>query len=141
MSSIRFLGCVKDCFLVQMLDVPSRNEALLDLLLTNQENLICNILISDSLGCSDHNIVEVGILLNTLKINTETKISDFRRANFSSLIAYFGGNPWEASMEDKGESAGSFSITVSWKHKISSFSLKVREVGGTRDPLGLTASF
>ncbi|GAB0209268.1 mitochondrial enolase superfamily member 1 [Grus japonensis] len=104
MSSIKFLECIEDCFLIQMLDVPTRNEALLDLLLTNQENLLCNISVSDSLGCSDHNIVEFGILLSTLKVSTKTKVLDFRRANFSSLRAQLGGIPWEASVEDKGAS-------------------------------------
>jgi len=85
-----------------MLYVPTRNEALLDLLLTNQENLLCIISFSDSLGCSDHNIVEYGILLSILKVSTKTKVLDFRRANFSSLRAQLGGIPWEASMEDKG---------------------------------------
>ncbi|GAB0176922.1 mitochondrial enolase superfamily member 1 [Grus japonensis] len=67
MSSIKFLECVEDCFLIQMLDVPTRNEALLDLLLKNEENLLCNISVSDSLGCSDLNIMEFGILLSMLK--------------------------------------------------------------------------
>ncbi|GAB0178838.1 P protein [Grus japonensis] len=102
MSSIKFLECVEDCFLIQMLDVPTRNEALLDLLLTNQENLFCNISVGDSLGCSDHNTVEFGILLSALKVSTKTKGLDFRRANISLLIAQLGGIPWEASMEDKG---------------------------------------
>ena len=104
MSSIKFRECVEDCFLTQMLDVPTRNEALLDLLLTNQENLLCTILVSDSPGCSDHNIVEFGILLSTLKVSTKTKVLDFRRANFSLLRVQLGGIPWEASMEDNGAS-------------------------------------
>jgi len=67
-KSIRFLECVEHCFLIQMLDLPTRKEALLDLLLTNQQNLLCNISISGTLGFSDHNIVEFGILLNILKL-------------------------------------------------------------------------
>ncbi|PKU43586.1 rna-directed dna polymerase from mobile element jockey- hypothetical protein [Limosa lapponica baueri] len=35
MSSIKFPECIEDCFLIQMSDMPTRNEALLDLLLTN----------------------------------------------------------------------------------------------------------
>ena len=93
MSSIKFRECVEDCFLTQMLDVPTRNEALLDLLLTNQENLLCTILVSDSPGCSDHSIVEFGIRLSMLKVSTKTKVLDFRRANFSSLRAQLGGIP------------------------------------------------
>ena len=34
-SSIRFLDCIKDCFLLQMLNVLTQNSALLDLLLAN----------------------------------------------------------------------------------------------------------
>jgi len=64
MSSIKFLECVEDCFLIQMLDVQTRNEALLDLLLTNQENLLSNTSVSNSLGCSYHNVLELGILLS-----------------------------------------------------------------------------
>jgi len=87
MSSIKFLYCAKDCFPIQMLDVPTRNEALLHLLLTNQENLLCNNSVSDSLGCGDDNTMEFGILLITLKVSIKTKVLDFRRANFSLLRA------------------------------------------------------
>ena len=104
MSSIKFLECVEDCCLIQMLDVPTRSEALLDLLLTNQENLLCTISVSASPGCSDHSIVEFGNLLSTLQVRTKTKDLDCRRAHFSSLGAHLGGIPWEASMEDKGAS-------------------------------------
>ena len=38
-SSIRFLESVEDRFLLQMLDVLTRNSTLLDLLLTNREDL------------------------------------------------------------------------------------------------------
>jgi len=87
-----------------MLDAPIRNEELLDLLLTNQDNLLCNISVSDSLGCSGHNFVEFAILLSTLKVSTTTQVLDFRRANFSSFRAHLGGILWEAFMEDKGAS-------------------------------------
>lgn len=43
MSPIKFLECVKDCFFIQKLDVPTRNEALLNLQPTNQGNLLCDI--------------------------------------------------------------------------------------------------
>jgi len=58
-------------FPMQILDVPTRNEALLDLLLANQESVLCNISLRDSLGCADYSIVEFGILLGTLKVSTK----------------------------------------------------------------------
>lgn len=60
-----------------MLDVPSRNEALLEMLVTNQEKLLCNISVNDSLGCSDHNIVVLGILLSILKASAKKQDLDF----------------------------------------------------------------
>lgn len=69
---------------------PCFDEALLDVLLTNQENLVCNTSGSDSLGCSDQNTVEFGILLSTIKVNTKTKGLGFRKANFSSLRTQLG---------------------------------------------------
>jgi len=67
-----------------MSDVPTWNESLLGLLLTNQENLLCNISVSDRFGYSYHNTVEFGILLSKLKVRTKTKVLDSRRSNFSS---------------------------------------------------------
>lgn len=55
-------------FLTQTLDVPTRNEALPDLLLTSQENLLCNTLASDNPDYSDHKTVEFGIRLVSTKM-------------------------------------------------------------------------
>lgn len=74
MTSIKFMQCVENCCLVQILDVPMRKEALLDLLLINQESLLCNISVTDSLDCSDHNIVESGTLLSMWRVSTKTNI-------------------------------------------------------------------
>lgn len=76
-SSIKCLECIEHCFPRQMLDVPTRNEALLELLLTNQEKLLCNISVNGNRGCSDHNTVEFGILLSILKASAKEKVLDF----------------------------------------------------------------
>ena len=60
----RFLESVEDNFLVQVIDGPTRGEALLDLVLTNEEKSIRDVKIGGSLGCSDHALVEYVILKN-----------------------------------------------------------------------------
>ena len=107
-----------------MLDVPTRNEALLDLLFTNQEHLFCNISVSDSLGCSDDNIVEFRILLSMLKVSSKTRVLDFGRANFS-WEGFDGKLPWKTK---ELVSAGSSARTLSWKHKANLSPTKEREV-------------
>ena len=47
---------------VQVVDRPTRGEALLDLLLTNAEEIIKDVNVGGNLGCSDHALVELVIL-------------------------------------------------------------------------------
>lgn len=48
MSFIKFSAYAEDCFLIKLFSVPARSEVLLDLLLTKEKNLLCNILVSDN---------------------------------------------------------------------------------------------
>ena len=57
-TSTRFLECV-DNFLFQVVQEPMRKGAMLDLVLTNQEEVVSNMKLKDSLGCSDHEMVGV----------------------------------------------------------------------------------
>lgn len=57
-QSKRILGCIEENFLVQMLDKPTRGEALLHLVITNADELTKEVKIGGILGCSDHALVE-----------------------------------------------------------------------------------
>ena len=57
-QSRRFLESVEDNFLVQVIDGPTRGEALLDLVLTNAEESTREVKMGSSLCCSDHALVE-----------------------------------------------------------------------------------
>jgi len=52
-QSRRLLECTEDNFLSQLIDSPTRGNAILDLLLTNVNELIGNIRIGGCLGCSE----------------------------------------------------------------------------------------
>lgn len=60
--SQQFLECVEDNFLTQVLDKLSIEEAFLDLILISAEELIKEIKLGDSLGSSDHTLVEFVML-------------------------------------------------------------------------------
>ena len=51
--SRRFLQCVEDNFLMQVVEELTRGGVLLDLILTNKEGLVKEIKVGGSLGCSD----------------------------------------------------------------------------------------
>jgi len=56
--SRRLVESIDDNFLVQVVDRPTRGEVLLDLLLTNAEEIIKGTNVGGSLGGSDHALVE-----------------------------------------------------------------------------------
>ena len=53
-QSSRFLESVKDNFLVQVIDGPTQGGALLDLVVTNEEESIREVKNVGSLGCNDN---------------------------------------------------------------------------------------
>ena len=61
-QSRRFLDCVEDSFLVQLVGEPTRGGALLDLVFANREGLVGEVKVGDRLGQSDHGTVQFSIL-------------------------------------------------------------------------------
>lgn len=58
----RFLECVNHNFLTQVIEEPTRRGAMLDPVLTSREEPIGDAVLQGSLGCSDHEMVELKIL-------------------------------------------------------------------------------
>ena len=72
-QSRRFLESVEDNFLVQVLDRMTQGEALLDLVLTIEEESIREVKTGGSLGSSDHALVEFVILNNVGLVKSKTR--------------------------------------------------------------------
>ncbi|GAB0188870.1 hypothetical protein GRJ2_001352300 [Grus japonensis] len=58
-QSRKFLEYVDSNFLLQVIEEPTRRGAMLDLILTNKEGLVGDVKLKGSLGCSDHEMVEI----------------------------------------------------------------------------------
>ncbi|KAJ7415168.1 hypothetical protein BTVI_38988 [Pitangus sulphuratus] len=56
-QSRRFLECVEDKFLTQLLSEPTRGGALLDLQFANREGLVGDVMVGGCLGHSDHEMI------------------------------------------------------------------------------------
>ena len=52
-----FLKCINDSFLIQHVDEPTRENNILDLVLTSEENIIENLSAGERFGSSDHQII------------------------------------------------------------------------------------
>lgn len=56
--SRKFLGCVEDNFLSQLVSEPTKGGTMLDLLFANRDGLVGDVVVGDCLEHSDHEIIE-----------------------------------------------------------------------------------
>ena len=98
----RFLESVEDDFLVQVLDRPSRGEALLHLVLARVKESIREVKTAGSLNCNDHAVVEFVIWRNAGLAKSRIRALSFRRANFWLIKELLGGISWESILEGMG---------------------------------------
>jgi len=121
-ESRRFLECVEDYFLLQVIEEPARRGAMLDLVLTNKEGLVGNVKVKGSLGCSDHELMAFKILRAARCVRSKLATLDFRRAHFGLLRDLLGRIPWDKALEGRGpKTAGQYSRITFSKLKSDAF--------------------
>ncbi|XP_009985073.1 PREDICTED: cadherin-18-like, partial [Tauraco erythrolophus] len=69
-QSKRFLECVEDNFLTQLVSEPTREQASLNLLFANREGLVGDVMVASCLGHNDHKIIEF-LILGELHSNSD----------------------------------------------------------------------
>ncbi|KAK4831147.1 hypothetical protein QYF61_015450 [Mycteria americana] len=105
-QSRRFLECVADNFLTQLVSEPTREGAPLDLLFTNREGLVSHVMVGGHLGQSDHEMMELLIRGEVTRGVSRTATLDFRRADFGLFGRLVERVPWEAALMGKGAQEG-----------------------------------
>ncbi|GAB0186399.1 hypothetical protein GRJ2_001105200 [Grus japonensis] len=101
-QSRKFLECVDDNFLLQVIEEPTRRGAMLDLILTNKEGLVGDVKLKGSLGCSDHEMVEFRILRAARRAHSKLTTLDFGRADFGLFRDLLGRILWDKALEGRG---------------------------------------
>ncbi|KAK4818760.1 hypothetical protein QYF61_018932 [Mycteria americana] len=100
-QSRRFLECVEDHFLTQLVSERTREGALLDLLFVNREGLAGDVTVGGRLQHSDHEMVEFSILGEVRSGVSRTATLDFWRADFGLFRRLVDRVPWEAVLKGK----------------------------------------
>ena len=96
-----FLDTIQDCFLNQKVDEPTRGENVLDLVLTNNDNLIDNVIVKEPLGMSDHNTVYFDLKLHIDPPNWKMNYKDFRRGDYLEMSKQLNSTNWTELLDDK----------------------------------------
>jgi len=82
---------------------------LLDLVLTNAEDIVKVVKIGGSLGCSNHALVKFVITRNMGLEKSGVRTLNFGRVNFRLFKELLDEIPWETLLRDKG-------TVRSWQH-------------------------
>ena len=86
-----------DNFLTQLVSEPTREGAPLDLLFTNREGLVSDVMAGGRLGQSDHEMIEFLIGGEAARGVSRTATLDFRRADFGLFRGLVDRVPWRQS--------------------------------------------
>ena len=105
-QSQRFLECVGDNFLTQLVKEPVRGSKILDLLFVNREGLVGDVKAGGRLGQSDREMLDISILAEPRRGVSRTATLDFRRANLNLFRTMVERFPLEVLLEGVGAQEG-----------------------------------
>lgn len=104
----RFQECVEDNFLTQHVTIPTRKDAILDLVLTSDPDLISTIDIQGVLGNSDHSTLTWMLNQRSPLRQQATPRIDYSKADFQSVKDGLAVIDWESAFY-------SMSVNEAWK--------------------------
>ena len=92
----KFLECTRDCFFEQFTSEPTRGKGssqptLIDLVLTNNPDIINKVKLDAPLGKSDHSVVEI-IMENVLLTENKKFILNYNKGNYEEMKSLFNQN-------------------------------------------------
>lgn len=102
--SYRFLECVRDCYYFQHITEPTRQRgtdrpSTLDLIFTNEEDMIENLNISAPLGKSDHSVLNFDIVHELATQKKKIKVL-YEKADYKRFNELMGQVNWEDTFKD-----------------------------------------
>lgn len=92
----------RENFLLQVIQEPARRGVMLDLVLSKKEKLVGKVKPRDSLGCSDHGMVEFENLSAARRVQSRLPALDFRRTGFGHFRDLLGKVSWDKALEGRG---------------------------------------
>jgi len=139
--SCEFIKRIEDNYLHQMVQEPTRGRAgqrsnILDLILTNEENSVDNIVYEAPLGKGDHSVINFRI-----KIDCEAEVPKtikylYDKANFEDMRCFLKEKDWETEMYKLSN------VEEKWKYFVQTYTSLVeqfvpkREVKNTNNVIG-----
>ena len=105
-KEFNFLESSKDCFLTQLIKEPTRGRGsdkptVLDLVFTDNENLIMSTEVTAALGKSDHSIVEVTMDCQPYREQVNKTMYLYNKGDYDKMKDILASYNWEEDFKDK----------------------------------------
>jgi len=103
----RFLVSIEDNFLAQVIDITSRGEALVNMVLISADEIIKEMKIKGSMGCSGHAVVEFMIsrnvgLVKSKRVKEQKHDPEFQVSELPAIYEIIEEISWETFLRDTG---------------------------------------
>lgn len=103
-----FVECLRDCFLTQHVDKPTRfrgdqKPSILDLILTNEENVVSDVQYLAPVGSSDHCTLLFEYICKVQKTESITKKFKYDKGDYDGMREYLGNQEWNEGFDDLSE--------------------------------------
>lgn len=95
-----FLDLVMDNFLHQHVQEPTRENNILDLVLSSNEGMVEKLEVKEHLGNSDHNTLCWDLICNSKQVVTEKRQRRYYKGNYDLMREDFGKILWENEFKD-----------------------------------------
>ena len=93
-ASQMFVDCLQSHFLKQHVTTNTRKHSLLDLVFTNDPNMIDNVNVLGTFGTCDHNMLQWDANVGTTKFYASRTVLDYRKGDFSAMKNELSKVPW-----------------------------------------------
>lgn len=98
-----FLNLVQDCFLVQHVLEPTRENNVLDLVFSSEESMVENVKVREHFSSSDHNVITWTLNCKTVlaKNHSSSTRYDYSKADFGQINTFLKSIDWESKFSNK----------------------------------------
>jgi ribonucleases P/MRP protein subunit RPP40 len=97
-----FVKCVNDNFLIQLVDNPTRENNILDLVLTSDSSIISNVTVGEPFESSDHQIIRWQLIGITNMIKNNVANFNYFKADYHEIRTWIQEQNWNTKLIGKG---------------------------------------
>eukprot|EP00061_Rhincodon_typus_P012747 g38665.t1 len=80
-----FLERILDGVIDQYVEEPTREQAIFDWVLSNKKGTMAYVVVHDTLGMSEYNMIEFLIKMESVVVDLETRVLNFNKGNYEDM--------------------------------------------------------